>query len=50
MFMKKLFVGEVIRKRRMELGLKQYELCEGICEPVTCPDWKQENRHRLTIN
>lgn len=35
MFMKKLFVGEVIRKRRMELGLKQYELCEGICEPVT---------------
>lgn len=33
--MKKLFVGEVIRKRRMELGLKQYELCEGICEPVT---------------
>ena len=35
MFMKKFFVGEVIRKRRMELGLKQYELCEGICEPVT---------------
>lgn len=34
-FMKKLFIGEVIRKRRMELGLKQYELCEGICEPVT---------------
>ncbi len=33
--MKKLFIGEVIRKRRMELGLKQYELCEGICEPVT---------------
>ena len=29
------FIGEVIREKRLELGLKQWELCEGICEPPT---------------
>ena len=30
--MKEVFLGEVIRQRRLELGLTQEELCEGICE------------------
>lgn len=33
--MKEIFLGEVIRQRRLELGLTQEELCEGICEPMT---------------
>ena len=33
--MEQLFIGELIKQRRLELGLKQCELCEGICEPVT---------------
>ncbi len=33
--MKEIFLGEVIRQRRLELNLTQEELCEGICEPVT---------------
>ena len=33
--MKSFFIGEMIRQRRMELGLKQNELCQGICEPTT---------------
>ena len=28
-------LGEAIRKRRLELGLTQEQLCEGICEPIT---------------
>lgn len=33
--MQEVFLGEVIRQRRLELGLTQEELCEGICEPMT---------------
>lgn len=33
--MKEVFLGEVIRQRRLELGLTQEELCQGICEPMT---------------
>lgn len=33
--MKELFIGEVIKRKRKELGLTQEELCEGICEPST---------------
>lgn len=33
--MKEIFLGDVIRQRRLELGLTQEELCEGICEPMT---------------
>ena len=33
--MQEIFLGEVIRQRRLELGLTQEELCEGICEPMT---------------
>lgn len=33
--MKEVFLGEVICQRRLELGLTQEELCEGICEPMT---------------
>lgn len=33
--MKEIFLGEVIRRRRTELGLTQEALCEGICEPMT---------------
>ena len=33
--MKELFIGEVLKRKRKELGLTQEELCEGICEPST---------------
>lgn len=33
--MQEMFIGEAIRKRRLELGLTQEQLCEGICEPIT---------------
>lgn len=33
--MQEIFIGEVIKKRRLELGLTQEQLCEGICEPIT---------------
>lgn len=33
--MQEYLIGEVLRKRRLELGLTQAELCEGICEPST---------------
>lgn len=33
--MQEMFIGEVVRRRRLELGLTQEELCEGICEPIT---------------
>lgn len=33
--MKEIHIGEIIKKRRIELGLTQEELCEGICEPPT---------------
>jgi len=33
--MKELFLGEYIRQRRLDLGLTQEQLCEGICEPIT---------------
>ena len=31
----KLFLGDYIRQRRLELGLTQEQVCEGICEPIT---------------
>jgi len=33
--MREIFLGEVIKRRRLELGLTQEQLCEGICEPIT---------------
>lgn len=33
--MKEVFLGEIIKQRRNELGLTQEQLCEGICEPIT---------------
>lgn len=33
--MKEVFLGEVIKQRRIELKLTQEQLCEGICEPIT---------------
>lgn len=33
--MKEFHIGKVIRKKRIELGLTQEELCEGIYEPPT---------------
>lgn len=33
--MKELFIGEIIKRKRKELGLTQEQLCEGICEPST---------------
>ena len=33
--MREIFLGEVIRQRRVELKLTQEEVCEGICEPIT---------------
>lgn len=33
--MQELLVGEVIKRKRIEMGLTQEELCEGICESFT---------------
>lgn len=33
--MREIHIGEIIKQRRLELGLTQEELCEGICEPPT---------------
>ncbi len=33
--MQEFFLGEVIKRRRVELGLTQEQLCDGICEPIT---------------
>lgn len=33
--MQEVFLGEVIRQRRLELGLTQEQVCEGICDPIT---------------
>lgn len=33
--MKQYFIGELIKKRRLELKLTQEQLGEGICEPIT---------------
>lgn len=33
--MKELLLGEAIKRRRLELGLTQEQLCEGICDPAT---------------
>lgn len=33
--LERYFIGEIIRQKRTELGLKQCQLCEGICEPTT---------------
>lgn len=33
--MKEVLIGEIMKERRLELGLTQEELCEGICEPIT---------------
>ena len=30
--MKQIHIGEIIRQRRIELGMTQEELCEGLCE------------------
>lgn len=31
--MELIYIGDIIKQRRLELGLTQEELCEGICEP-----------------
>lgn len=33
--MKNVFIGEYIKQRRLDLGLTQVQLCDGICEPMT---------------
>lgn len=33
--MREILIGEIIKQRRMELGLTQEELCEGVCEAPT---------------
>lgn len=33
--MKIYFLGDAIKRKRLELGLTQERLCEGICEPIT---------------
>ena len=33
--MQEIFLGDVIKRRRLELGMTQEQLCEGICEPIT---------------
>lgn len=33
--MTNVFLGEYIKQRRLDLGLTQEQLCDGICEPMT---------------
>lgn len=33
--MRQISLGEAMKQRRLELGLSQEEVCEGICEPMT---------------
>lgn len=33
--MQNFLLGEYIRQRRLDLGLTQEEVCDGICEPIT---------------
>lgn len=33
--MREVFLGEAIKRRRLELKMTQERLCEGICEPIT---------------
>ena len=33
--MQNFLLGEFIRQRRLDLGLTQEEVCNGICEPIT---------------
>ena len=33
--MEQIFLGDVIKRRRLELNLTQEQLCQGICEPIT---------------
>lgn len=33
--MKNIFLGECIKQRRLDLGLSQEQVCDGICEPMT---------------
>lgn len=33
--MKELLLGEAIKRRRLEFGLTQEQLCEGLCDPAT---------------
>lgn len=33
--MQEIFIGDAIKRRRLELGLTQGQLCQGICEPIT---------------
>ncbi len=33
--MQTTFIGDIIKKRRLEMGITQEQLCEGICEPIT---------------
>ncbi len=33
--MQTTFIGDIIKKKRFEMGVTQEQLCEGICEPIT---------------
>ena len=43
--MQELFLGEYIKQKRIELGITQEQLCEGICEPITVS--RMENGKQL---
>lgn len=47
--MQELLVGEVVRRKRIEMGLTQEELCEGICEAFTISESKMANNHRHVL-
>ena len=33
--MQNFFLGDYIKQKRLDLGLTQEQLCDGICEPIT---------------
>lgn len=50
--MQTVFLGEYIKAKRLELGLTQENLCEGICEPMTLSRLEngKQTPSRNTIN
>ena len=33
--MREVFIGDYIKQKRLDAGMTQAQLCEGICEPIT---------------
>lgn len=43
--MRELLLGEYIKRKRLDMGITQEQLCEGICEPITVS--RMENNKQM---